>query len=78
MNVIGQTITILTSPDPTKTGRSGRVVMETANTLVLDSEGRTIRVEKSGNAFMLHGSRKVLTGPDLAGRLEDRLGRRRA
>jgi RNase P/RNase MRP subunit p29 len=78
MNVIGQMLTILTSPDPSKTGRTGRVVIETAKTLILDSNGRSIRVAKSGSAFMLLPSRTVLTGADLEGRLQDRLGRVRA
>ena len=76
MNVIGERLTILTSPDPTKTGVTGRVLMETLNTLLVDSDGRTLRVEKQGSAFMLLNSGKVLTGLDIAGRLCDRLGRR--
>ncbi len=77
MNVIGERLTVLTSPDPTKTGITGRVMMETLNTLLLDTSGRTLRVEKAGSAFMLLSTGKVLTGVDLAGRLQDRLGRRR-
>jgi len=77
MNVIGQTVTVLTSSDPTKTGRTGRVLLDTANTLVLDSEGRSIRVEKAGAAFMIMGTKRVVTGSDIAGRLQDRLGRRK-
>ena len=77
MSIIGERLTVLTSPDPTKTGLTGRVVMETLNTLLLDSSGRTLRIEKQGSAFMLLNSRTVLTGLDLAGRLQDRLGRPR-
>lgn len=76
MNVIGERITVLTSHDSTKVGRTGTVVLETAKTLVLDSGGRTIRVEKSGTGFMVQGSGQVLTGDDISGRLQDRLGRR--
>ena len=76
MNVIGERLTVLTSPDPTKTGKTGRVVLETANTVVIDSSGRTLRVEKSGTTFLLLDSGKVVTGSDIAGRLEDRWGRR--
>ncbi len=76
MNIIGERVIVLTSSDPTIAGRTGRVVLETAETLLLDSGGRTIRVEKSGAAFKLLGSGKVLTGSDIAGRLEDRLGKR--
>ncbi len=77
MNVIGARLTVLTSHDPTKTGVTGRVLVETLNTLLLDSSGRTLRIEKNGSAFMLVGSGRILTGTDLAGRLQDRLGRQR-
>jgi len=76
MNVVGQLLTVLTSRDPTKTGRSGRVLLDTANTLLLDEGGRAIQVEKAGAAFMIMGSRKVVTGSDIAGRLQDRIGKR--
>ena len=76
MNVVGERLKVLTSTDPTKEGRVGRVLLESAKTLVIDSAGRSIRIEKSGSAFLLLGSGKVLTGSDIAGRLEDRWGRR--
>ncbi len=76
MNVIGERMRVLTSPDPTMTGRTGTVLLETLNTLLLDSSGRTIRVAKAGSAFMLLNSGRILTGTDLAGRLPDRIGRR--
>jgi RNase P/RNase MRP subunit p29 len=78
MNVIGERLTVLTSPDPTMTGRSGRVVLETMNTLLIESAGRTLRTEKSGSAFLLLDSGRVITGLDLAGRPQDRLGRTRS
>ena len=78
MNVIGEKLTVLTSSDPTKSGRSGRVLLETANTLLIDEGGRTLRVEKAGAAFLMMDSGKVVTGPDIAGRLQDRLGKQRA
>jgi len=78
MNVIGEKLTVLTSSDPTKSGRSGRVLLETANTLLIDEGGRTLRVEKAGAAFLMMDSGKVVTGPDIAGRLQDRVGKQRA
>ncbi len=78
MNVIGESLTVLSSADPTKAGVTGRVLLETLNTLVIDSGGRTLRVEKAGAAFMLVDSGKVVTGSDIAGRLQDRWGRRGA
>ncbi len=78
MNVIGERLKVLTSPDPSMAGRSGRVLLESANTLLLEDAGRTVRVVKAGAAFMIMGSGKILTGSDLAGRLQDRIGRRKA
>ncbi|HLQ06522.1 MAG TPA: ribonuclease P protein subunit [Nitrososphaerales archaeon] len=76
MNVIGERLTVLTSSDPTKAGMNGRVVLETAQTLILDTGTKEVRVEKSGSAFLLNRSKKVLTGSDIEGRLQDRWGRR--
>jgi len=77
VNVVGEKLTVLTSRDPTKSGRHGIVILDTANTLLLDEGGRPLRVEKEGAAFMIAGSGKVITGSDIAGRLQDRVGRRR-
>ena len=76
MNLIGEKLTVLTSSDPAKSGRSGIVLLDTANTLLLDEGGRAIRVEKARAAFLVTGSGKVVTGSDIAGRLQDRIGRR--
>ena len=78
MNLIGETVTILTSHDPTKTGKTGRVLLETANTLLLESDGRTFRVGKIDSTFKVIGTCRVVAGSDIAGRLQDRLGRTRA
>jgi RNase P/RNase MRP subunit p29 len=78
MNVIGERVTVLSSSDGTKVGRTGRVLLDTAKTLVIDSGMRSVRVEKAGAAFLLLDSGKVLTGSDIFGRLEDRLGRKSA
>jgi len=77
VNVIGEKLAVLTSSDPTKSGRSGRVLLETANTLLLEEGGRTFRMEKAGAAFLITSSGTVVTGSDIAGRLQDRIGRRR-
>ncbi|MDG7011902.1 MAG: ribonuclease P protein subunit [Nitrososphaerota archaeon] len=76
MNLIGGMLTVLDSPDPTKVGMTGRVLLETANTLIIDSGGRPVTVEKEGAAFIT-GSGKRVTGAEIAGRLQDRLGRAR-
>jgi len=74
MNLIGERVTVLSSTDPTKRGRSGVVVLETAKTLLLDSGGRTVRVEKRGTVFQLTASGHVVSGSDIVGRLQDRWG----
>ncbi len=73
MSLVGQEITIIDSCDPTKTGRRGEVVLETSGTLELEGGGRTIVVPKAGSVFQVSGSRKVLNGDEMVGRLEDRL-----
>jgi RNase P/RNase MRP subunit p29 len=77
MNVMGKQLTVITSPDPTKTGVSGLVVMETAKTVVMVAGDLRLRVEKQGAAFLLPGSKEVVLGDDLLGRPEERLGRGR-
>jgi RNase P/RNase MRP subunit p29 len=72
MNVIGERLTVLSSTDPSKVGRTGIVLLDTAKTLVLDSNGIALRVEKTGNVFRVPGSNKVITGAEITGRLEDR------
>ena len=76
MNVIGERVSVLTSSDPTKVGRTGRVLLESARMLVIDSAGREVRVEKAGSAFLVLDSGRVVTGSEIVGRLEDRWGRR--
>jgi RNase P/RNase MRP subunit p29 len=76
MNVIGERLTVLSSTDPSKEGRTGIVLLDTARTLVLDSDGSVLRVEKAGSVFRVSGSNTVVAGADIAGRLEDRWGLR--
>jgi RNase P/RNase MRP subunit p29 len=75
VNIVGQTLEIISSTDPTKVGKKGKVLLESAATLLIDSGTKTIRVEKLGLAFQLLEGGMVLTGADIAGRLQDRLGR---
>jgi RNase P/RNase MRP subunit p29 len=74
MNVIGEQLRVVGSSDPTKVGKAGKVLMETANTLLVDSNGKAVRLEKEGSTFLL-ASGEVVNGADLAGRMQDRLGR---
>ena len=77
MNLIGARVKVVSSHDPGKRGLTGKVVLETANTLLLESGSRTLRVEKSGMVFQELSTGKLLSGADIAGRLEDRWGGRR-
>ncbi len=73
MNVIGEFVTIAEASDPGKRGRSGTVVLETANTLRLADDAAGFTVEKKGTVLLVLHSKKVFSGDDIAGRLEDRL-----
>ena len=72
MNVIGEELTVKKSSDSSKVGITGVVLIDTAKTLIIDSGGRTVRIEKAGNVFQLAGSKRVISESDIAGRLEDR------
>jgi RNase P/RNase MRP subunit p29 len=77
MNVIGERVTVVRAKDPAKEGRKGEIVLETANTVLIETDGHKFRVEKGGTVFQVRDSKKVIMGQDIAGRLEDRLGRKK-
>ncbi len=77
MSMIGNAITIASATDPTKVGRKGVVMTETAKTILLDVGGDSIRVEKHGVVFLISRSGEVVLGDDISGRPEDRLGGRK-
>ena len=72
MNVIGERLTVVESTDPSKVGIAGVVLLDTAKTLVVESKGRILRVEKAGCAFLMGRSERIVSGSDISGRLEDR------
>jgi len=74
MNVIGEKLCVVESTDPSKVGITGVVLLDTAKTLVVESEGRAVRVEKAGCVFSMAGSKRIIYGSDVLGRLEDRWG----
>lgn len=78
MNIIGERVVIVGSTDPTKIGKGGEVVLETAKTLVLESSGRKISVEKAGTVLQFEASRRIVASEEIAGRLEDRLRSKKA
>ena len=76
--LVGLDACILLSQDPSLVGRCGRVVEETARTIVLEAEdGRRIRVVKRGSifAFRVGGEWVVVEGELIVGRLDERLKR---
>jgi RNase P/RNase MRP subunit p29 len=77
MNLLGEQVTVVRASDPTKNGLKGKVVLETANTVLMSSEERRFAVEKKGTMFLLACSGIMVSGEDIAGRLEDRLRSKR-
>ncbi|MBM4247934.1 MAG: ribonuclease P protein subunit [Euryarchaeota archaeon] len=78
--LIGLSVRVSRSPDPSVEGVEGRVVDETRNTLVLErADGRrAIRVPKAGCAFRFalpNGTFAELEGSFIAFRPEDRVKR---
>jgi RNase P/RNase MRP subunit p29 len=75
MNVIGEDVEILGSPDPSIVGRSGKVLMESEKTLLLETSSGRLRVAKKGGVFRVIGREAQVDGSELVGKLEDRWGR---
>jgi len=73
MNIVGEEVVIVKASDPGKRGVTGMVLLETANTILLESKSRRVRVEKKGTDLKLLRSHEFLEGVQIAGRLEDRL-----
>ena len=73
MSLIGEVVTVVESSDPSKKGRRGAVVLETANTLRLQDGPKRLTIEKKGTVLAVEGSEKLASEVDFAGRLEDRL-----
>jgi len=77
MSLVGERIEIMASRDPTKRNLRGEVLLETAKTILLQSGGRRITVEKAGTVLVLDSTGSVLAGDELVGRIEERLGTRK-
>jgi RNase P/RNase MRP subunit p29 len=77
MNLLGEKVTVVRASDPTKKGRRGEVVLETANTVLMSSGNKRFAVEKKGTTFLIVSSGTEVPGEDIAGRLEDRLRSKR-
>lgn len=73
---IGSTMNIVESNDPTLIGRSGLVMDETKNTLVMLENDACVRIGKSSITFTLDGSDAVVQGALVGQRPEDRTNRK--
>jgi RNase P/RNase MRP subunit p29 len=73
--IVGERVKVLNASDHTQVGVSGEVVLESANTIVIEDEGKMRRVPKNGTLLQLEGRREIVRGDELSGRLEDRLQR---
>jgi len=75
VNFIGRKVKILVATDPTQVGLSGELVLERSKTLLLESQGRRLTIQKSGTVIELAGGGDIITGDDILGRVEERIAR---
>ena len=75
MNLIGRRAKILVATDPNQVGLSGELVLERSKTLLLESQGRRLTIQKSGTVIELAGGGDIITGDDILGRVEERIAR---
>ena len=73
---IGSMMNIVESNDPTLIGRSGLVLDETKNTLVMLEKDSSVRIGKSSIKFTLDNSDVVVQGALVGQRPEDRTNRK--
>lgn len=73
---IGSMMNIVESNDPTLVGRTGLVLDETKNTLVMLEKDSQIRIGKAGIKFTLDNSDVVVRGALVGQRPEDRTNRK--
>lgn len=73
---IGSKMNIVESNDPTLIGRTGLVLDETKNTLVMLEKDSQIRIGKAGIKFTLDNSDVVVQGALVGQRPEDRTNRK--
>ena len=75
--IVGDRVKVVAASDHTHVGIHGEVVLESANSIVIEGADRLRRVQKKGTVLQLEGSREVVRGEELSGRPEDRLERLR-
>ena len=76
--LIGQSVRIVDSRDPSLKNVTGKIVYETKNVLIINSDRNTIKVPKNIVRVSLRlsdGNDCMINGSDLVGRSEDRIQR---
>jgi RNase P/RNase MRP subunit p29 len=73
--IIGEKVKVVASSDPTQIGFRGSVVLETFGTFLLRLESKTVRLQKKGVVLQLAGTKDLVRGDEMEGRLQDRIGR---
>jgi RNase P/RNase MRP subunit p29 len=75
VNLIGRRVKILVATDPTQVGLSGELVLERSKTLLLESHGRRLTIQKLGTVIELAESGDIIRGDEILGRVEERIAR---
>ncbi|MEE9164098.1 MAG: ribonuclease P protein subunit [Thermoplasmata archaeon] len=76
--LIGLDVEVVEATDPSQRGVAGRVVDETYNTFLLESNGTEVRIPKAGNTFRFAlGEGVIVSGDRLRYRPEDRVKKTR-
>ena len=76
--LIGQSVRIVDSRDPSLKSVTGKIIYETKNVLIINSDRNTIKVPKNIVKLSLRlsdGNDCMINGSDLVGRSEDRIQR---
>jgi len=75
VNLIGRRVKILVATDPTQVGLSGELVLERSKTLLLESHGRRLTIQKLGTVIELAERGDIIRGDEILGRVEERIAR---
>jgi len=75
VNLIGRRVKILVATDPNQVGLSGELVLERSKTLLLESHGRRLTIQKLGTVIELAERGDIIRGDEILGRVEERIAR---
>jgi RNase P/RNase MRP subunit p29 len=71
MNIVGKNARIISANDKTKNGLEGKIVYETANTIIFETQRERKMVEKRGTRLLING--EMVDGESILGRIERRI-----